>query len=96
MSEPAHVPQPGDYRWLYQRDREGDTTALITAALAEDIGAAAQVLGSLERAELITLYFTVASWYADLARREMLLDSLVALREKALERDRLDSEGFGC
>ena len=86
-------PQPGDYRWRGNRDREADATGLITAALCGDTKASGAILGSLERPELIALCWTLGAWYAELARREMLADPLTKLREVALQRDLQDTQG---
>jgi hypothetical protein len=86
-------PQPGDYRWRGNRDREADATGLITAALCGDTRASGAILGSLERPELIALCWTLGAWYAELARREMVVDPLTKLREVALQRDRRTVRG---
>jgi hypothetical protein len=60
-----------------------DAIALTTAALAGDYDAACQVLGSLDRKELIALCWVLARWHAH-ALKEFDEDPLATLQRNAL------------
>jgi hypothetical protein len=77
LADPTGPPEP--HRWHSDRDVDRDVLAVVASAVLDDHAAAALVLGSLGRAQLLELVWAVSCWCAFTIEREG--DPFVVLRD---------------